>query len=134
MTQNRREFLVHVTGAVVAARTLAACGDDATPTPIPPGPDAGEIPGPAPNCLDNGANSVIVANHGHVLMVPAADVLDGTPRVYDIRGSAPHPHFVEVTAADFELLARNLPVVKESSIDGDAQFPLHSHTVRLVCA
>ncbi len=135
MRHTRREFLVQVSGAVVATRALIACGDDTSepsPTPIPT-PDAGEFPGPVGNCVRNGADAMIVANHGHILMVPAADVLAGTPRVYNIQGAADHPHTISVTADLMELLQRDSEVVVESSIDGSDDFPLHSHTVRLIC-
>jgi hypothetical protein len=46
----------------------------------------------------------ITANHEHVLNVTVADVMAGVAKAYDVKGGSEHPHWVELTAADFTKL------------------------------
>lgn len=71
----------------------------------------------------------IAGNHGHVLVVPLADVLAGTRASYDIRGSATHPHTVVLTAADFAMLRQGEEVTVRSSFDDG-----HDHSITVRCA
>lgn len=106
----RREALV----ALGALALVPSCGS----SPAAPA-DGGGLAG----CSDT-----IAGNHGHVLTVPQADVDAGTPRDYDIRGSAGHTHTVSLSAADFTLLQTSGSVIVMSSAGGG-----HDHMVTISC-
>ena len=80
-----------------------------------------------PDCAANGARALVALNHGHTLMVAAADIADPAARTYDITGEATHGHTVMLTAADFAELAANRRVTVTSSAVG------HSHAVTITC-
>jgi hypothetical protein len=62
----------------------------------------------------------------HEMVIPAADMAAKAARTYDVQGVAGHPHTIEVTAADFEKLAKGEAVsLKTSRDEGDA----HLHVV-----
>ncbi|MEZ4796530.1 MAG: hypothetical protein R2785_05110 [Flavobacteriaceae bacterium] len=85
--------------------------------------------GSDPDCIQNGTNTNITANHGHSLTVSVADVNAGTEKTYNIEGSAGHSHEVTVTAANFNSLANNQQVVLSSTNDNG-----HTHNVTISCA
>ncbi len=117
MEMTRKEFLG--LGLGLAAAGLAACG----------GGDSSGGGTSGGNCLDNGGDASIAANHGHSMSVSAADVAAGKDKTYDIQGSAAHDHTVALTAAHFATLAENKSVsVTSSTTNG------HSHSVTVTCA
>ena len=67
-------------------------------------------------------------NHGHRLLVPRQDVLDGKDKSYDIQGSAGHGHVVIITQELFAELRLKGTMTVESG--GSS----HTHPVTLVCA
>jgi hypothetical protein len=71
----------------------------------------------------------ISANHGHALTVPAADVVAGTAKSYDIQGSSGHAHQVDIADSDFAQLALGNSVTVVSSTGSG-----HTHTVTVNCA
>ena len=72
-------------------------------------------------------SSVIASNHGHALVVPNADVVAGIEQVYDITGTATHPHQVTVTAAMFAALAAN------QAVTATATGGTHTHGITITC-
>jgi hypothetical protein len=74
--------------------------------------------GPMVDCSPAGtaeALSVfITANHDHTMVVPMADVTAGVTKVYDTTGTSGHPHWIELTAEDFAVLAQGGTVNKYS--------------------
>lgn len=130
MAITRAQFLRRVLGgaATIGLAPVVACGgDDGGPAAI----DAPAVDAPVdapPDCTANGARGLIALNHGHSLMVAAADIADPAARTYDITGEATHGHTVMLTAADFAELAANRPVTVTSSAVG------HSHVVTVICA
>lgn len=82
-----------------------------------------------PDCITNGTNTNIAANHGHTLTVSVADVSAGNEKTYNIAGSAGHAHEVTVTAANFSTLANNQQVVVSSTTENG-----HTHSVTISCA
>ena len=76
----------------------------------------------------SGASGTVLMNHGHTLVIPAADVLAGVQKVYDIKGGANHSHTVTLTAADFTQLALGNQVDKTSSF-----LQAHDHVVLIAC-
>jgi hypothetical protein len=144
MDMTRSQFLRFFAGAGAGALglgALASCdGSD------PKTPDASSSDGPKPvdaaidakpidapmamgNCMQNGTNIVIGTNHGHAMTVPAADVIAGVQKDYQIQGGSGHPHTVTVTAAMFATLQQNTQVVVTSTVDAG-----HSHQVTIRCA
>lgn len=81
------------------------------------------------DCLANGTNSSISANHGHTLTVSKDDVQAGAEKLYAIQGSSTHPHTVTISAGQFDTLKSNNSVDVVSSNDSN-----HSHTVTVSCS
>ena len=121
MEPTRREVLVLIVGGVVGA----ACGGS---NPGSSGPVNGG------NCLANGTQVAIQTNHGHVLVVPVADINAGVDKGYDIRGTADHTHTVTLTAADFASLKQNTGVEEASTISASAFYGTHGHQIDVSCA
>jgi C-terminal processing protease CtpA/Prc len=97
------------------AITVTACGGDSS-SPVAPGGSSDE------------AGSVS-ANHGHTATVSSAQLTAGNSVTLDIRGSADHPHTVELTVAEVIQIRDQQRVSKNSSTDPSAAFGTHLHTV-----
>jgi DNA mismatch repair ATPase MutL len=80
-----------------------------------------------PVCPD-GASGTILRNHGHSMIVPAADVQAGVQKVYAIQGASGHNHTVTLTASDFSQLQVGNVVMKTSSF-----LAAHDHEVLVSC-
>jgi hypothetical protein len=96
--------------------TVTGCGDSysAPGSPAPP-------PG--------GATGTVSVNHGHTATITSAQ-LNGTSAVtLQIRGTATHPHTVEVTAQELSQIAAGQRVSKTSSTDNSPDAGVHSHVV-----
>jgi len=123
MKMTRRQFL----GTSLATAALAACGGD-------DGGGGNNNPDAAvstKSCTDNGTSVQISGNHGHVLMVTAADVTAAADKTYDITGTSAHSHSVTVTAANFGMLASNPSgSVMVTSTSGGG----HTHQITILCA
>jgi len=102
-------ILVMLSGVTI---TIAACGGDDNPT-SPSGSETG----------------VISANHGHEAIILSAQLTAGNGLTLQIRGTASHPHTVDLSAAEIGQIAANQQVSKVSSTDNSNDFGLHSHTV-----
>jgi hypothetical protein len=86
--------------------------------------------GPPPDCLVDGpAVQFGFGNHGHVLLVPAADVQAGASKSYDIRGTADHTHTVNILDFQFEQLLTTGVLTVTSTRYTDN----HYHTIGLTC-
>ena len=112
----RREFTEKTLLALLSgiAVTVSACGgggDSGNPT----SPSA-----PAPGVT----TGTVSANHGHVASIMAAELAGGAAVTLQIRGSANHPHSVELSAGEVQSVAAGQRVSKESS-NNDA----HTHDV-----
>ncbi|TDQ25564.1 hypothetical protein [Tenacibaculum caenipelagi] len=128
---DRKTFIQKsIAGMLIAlpAYMLVGCssGSDNDPSPNPnPDPD----PTPSGNCIDNGTNSTISANHGHTLTVSKEDVQAGAQKSYSIQGSSSHNHTVTLTAANFSSLQSNNSITVGSTNDDG-----HTHSVTVSCA
>jgi hypothetical protein len=71
---------------------------------------------------------VISGNHGHSMIVTAAEINSPMDREYDITGGADHTHTAMVTASQYETLVTNSPVQVTSTV-----FAGHSHTISIRC-
>jgi hypothetical protein len=70
----------------------------------------------------------ISGNHGHTLVVPAADLDSTTNKTYSILGTADHNHTVVLTPAQLQLIKAQSAVVVISSTNQS-----HSHDVTVNC-
>jgi hypothetical protein len=138
----RLQFLRSLGQLGVAAVVLPACSKDDS-TPMPDGgnqqtpdaknpsnadasvgmPDAPMMP---QNCATTGAT--IASNHGHVIMVTAAEANAGADKTYSIQGTSTHPHTVMITAAQFATLRMAGTITVMSSMDSG-----HYHNVTVTC-
>lgn len=80
-------------------------------------------------CRNHGAHdSHITNNHGHELLIPAADFATPTGGTYDILGAAAHSHTVTLSGAQLTAISQGTAVTVTSS------FSTHAHDVTIVCA
>lgn len=121
MFMTRKDFLR--LALLGGASFAAACGGSGG------GSGDGTMQGPSGNCAANGTVAAIGGNHGHVLVVPKADVVAGAQKTYDIQGTADHTHQVTLTAADMASLQQNLAAHETSTV----MFS-HSHAIAVSCA
>jgi len=114
----RREFALRSVLAMLASVTItiSACGDDDSPTS--PSPSGG-----------NGRTGAVTANHGHTATITSAQLTAGNALVLNIRGSATHPHTVELSAAEVGQVTAGTRVSKVSSTDDSPDAGRHSHVV-----
>ena len=113
----RREFTREAVIALLSAATItiADCGGGGSSNPSPspsPTPTPGDVAG------------TVSANHGHTAVVTAAQITAANAVSLDIRGSATHPHTVELSAAEVGMIGTRQTVSKPSSSDDG-----HRHTV-----
>jgi hypothetical protein len=86
--------------------------------------------GSASTCATNGAHdSAISLNHGHALLVPAADFQATGSKTYDITGTSLHSHSITLSEAQRATLLGGGTVMVTSTI-GNA----HTHVVTVACA
>ena len=112
---DRREFtlrsaLVLLSGAAI---TVSVCTH-------PSNADAGGLWPPA----GKGNEGRVAGNHGHTAAITGAQLIAGGSLSLNIRGSASHPHTVDLTAREVMSIASGQRVSKASSNE-DA----HTHTV-----
>lgn len=114
---NRREFTVEAAMALLggALITVSACGGG---SPSSPSPGGGATPGPGDEV------GQVSANHGHSAIVTAAQLSAGGALRLSIRGSANHPHTVDLAADEVAGIANGQRVAKTSSNDDG-----HTHVV-----
>ena len=122
---DRKTFIKRMAGTLligIPAYSMLGCSssDDGVTTP-PPNNNT--------DCLANGTQSSISANHGHTLQVPASDVQNGTEKQYSIQGGSGHDHNITVTAANFSTLKSNQQI-QVTSTSGDS----HTLVVTVSCA
>jgi hypothetical protein len=110
-TITRREFTLESALVLLSTVVITVSGcDDSTPT--------------APSTPPSNVTGSISGNHGHSAVIEAARISAGTAFSLDIRGSATHPHTVNVTQADLMALQNRQTVTKTSTTEDS-----HSHTV-----
>lgn len=123
---DRKTFIKKSLGAIavaIPAYTLLSCSSSDDSAPATPPQSSGA------NCGTNGTSSSIGSNHGHTLVVSAADVTAGVEKTYNIQGNSAHPHTVTVSAAQFTTLQSNQQVTATSSNDSG-----HTHSITISCA
>ena len=118
----RNEFLVQLAsgGWFLLASGCGGGGEGSSAPPAQPAPS----PTPASSC---GASS-ITDNHGHTLLIPAADLNSTVAMSYSIAGTAGHAHQVTFTATQLAQLKAGQSVrVSSTASQG------HSHDVTGAC-
>lgn len=136
-TMTRDQVLRSLAGLTAGAFVIGCTSSDGSGEPVldaAPGdapsthPDAPPIQPDAPPTACATTMVAIPANHGHAVMVSAADVQAGVDKTYDIKGSSGHPHTITVTAAMFAMVKQGTPVTVTSSADAG-----HTHQVTITC-
>lgn len=117
----RREFTLQSALALLATVviTVDGCGGSSTtpsPTPAP-------APAPPPAAAVD-VNGTISANHGHVAVVTSAQITAANAFSLDIRGSATHPHTVDLSQTELASLRSRQTVTKDSTNVNN-----HIHTI-----
>ena len=106
----RREFSRSAVIALLSGATITITdcgGGGSSPTPTPQ-----DVAG------------TVSANHGHRAVVTAVQITAANAVSLDIRGSATHPHSLELSAAEVEMIGNRQTVSKASSNNEG-----HGHTV-----
>ena len=116
---SRRDFTLKSALAVLAGATITISGCDSD-SPTAPTP----TPGPGPGPGGGNETGTVSANHGHTAEISAAELSAGNALSLDIRGTADHPHTVELTMNDVMAIDNGDSVSKTSSVDA-----AHDHTV-----
>lgn len=111
-------------GAVVTSRGLIACLGDASEVSDDAEGDVGASSEELVRCTP----PVISANHGHAVVVPAADVTAAVTKTYSIRGSSGHDHTITITKAQFVALAGGASITVRSTSGAG-----HTHDVKVTC-
>jgi hypothetical protein len=116
----RREFSAAAVMALLSgvAISISGCGDD-SPTSPSTMPGTGGNPGGTSD-----KTGAISGNHGHSAVVTNVQLTSGGAVRLDIRGTADHPHTLDLSAAEVGAIAATQRVEKESSNDAG-----HRHTV-----
>ena len=116
----RRSFTVQSVLALLSGVTItiAGCGDDDSPTSPGPGPTPG-----------GGIGGAVSANHGHSAVIESAQLMANNAVVLNIRGSATHPHTVELSSGDVSRIAARQRVSAVSSTDDSPDAGRHNHIV-----
>lgn len=112
---DRREFTAQAALALLggAVITITGCGGGGS------SPSA-----PSPPASGGDRAGAVSANHGHVAVITAAQLSAAGSLTLNIRGSATHPHTVELTAVEVAQVRDGQRVSKISTI-GDS----HNHNV-----
>jgi hypothetical protein len=133
MNRSRRLFVANTAGSAVAL-ALGGCGGSDSDSPAP-APATAPTPAPPPPAggLSCGATA-ISDNHGHALLIPAADVDSMVSIMYSIAGGAGHNHTVTLTAAQLAQIKAKTAVTVQSTFGGDIYFVNHNHSVTVNCA
>jgi len=126
MDKTRRKLLFASAGGTALAVALASCGgggggsySSPAPAPTPPPP-----PGTL-SCRD----TLIVGNHGHSVMIPAADLDSTVNMTYNIQGTADHNHTITLTPAQLQ----DIKAMTAESVMSSTTLS-HSHEVTVNCA
>ena len=115
---DRRQFALQSILAMLAGVTItvSGCGgDDYSPN--------------SPSPSGDGRAGAVTANHGHTATVSSAQLTAGNAVVLNIRGTATHPHTVELSAAEVGQVGAGQRVTKVSSTDDSSDAGRHSHEV-----
>lgn len=136
---DRKEFIVKTSaGFIIGIPVVSLIGcsssDDSGGDPGPgpgPGPDPDPDPDPQGNCVENGTDTNISANHGHEVMVSKEDVDAAVEKTYNLSEASTdqHIHQITITSAQFASLKSNSEITVSSTSNSG-----HTHSVNVKCA
>lgn len=111
--------------------TLLGCSSSDDGAPPSSNPDPNPNPNPQANCLENGTNNSISANHGHTLNVSKEDVEAAEEKTYTLSAASTdsHIHEITITPDQFNTLKGNNQISVTSTSDVG-----HTHNVTVSCA
>ena len=95
--------------------TIAGCGGNESPTMQNPG--------------TGGVSGNITANHGHAATITSVQLGANNAVTLQIRGSATHPHTVELSSQELAQIGAAQRISKTSSTDSSPDAGVHSHVV-----
>ena len=87
----------------------------------------GAAPAPPPGAC-GAAGAAIAGNHGHVLVIPRADLDSAVAVTYGMPGTAGHDHNVTFTPAQLQMLKSGAAVTVSSTVTFG-----HNHDVTATC-
>lgn len=126
---DRKTFLQKTSAGilVIPAISLLSCSSSDSNEGMNNKPPAQETG----NCLDNGTDISISANHGHQLTVSKEDVAAGTQKTYILSQASTdqHTHQVTISSAQFSELESNHQITATSTNQEG-----HTHNVTVSCA
>ena len=131
---NRKTFIrtasIGVFMSIPVVSLLGCSSSDDSPGPNP-NPNPNPNPTPQGNCLQNGTNSAISANHGHTLVVSKEDVNAAIAKTYTLSqaNTDNHIHQLTISPAQFNTLKGNTQITVNSTSDAG-----HLHSVTVSCA
>lgn len=132
---DRKEFIKKTSAGILigipVVSMIGCSSSDDSVVQQDDGPDPDPDPDPTANCLQNGTDSQISANHGHSLNVSKEDVAAGVEKTYTLSEASTdqHIHQVTLTAANFTALKGNSDITVSSTSNSG-----HSHSVMVTCA
>ncbi len=133
---NRKTFIRKTSvGILLGIPTVSLLGcsgsDDSSPPNSNPDPtdDTDDIMDA--DCVENGTNTSISANHGHNLTVSKEDVEAGSEKTYTLSQASTdsHVHQVTISEGQFSTLKNNEEITITSTSDAG-----HTHSVNVRCA
>ena len=86
--------------------------------------------GSNPSSPSNSRTGDVIGNHGHQAVITNAQLTGNNAITLDIRGSADHPHSVELTVAELNQIASGQRLGKTSSTDPSSSIGTHNHLVQ----
>ncbi|QED38973.1 hypothetical protein FK178_15165 [Antarcticibacterium arcticum] len=115
-----------IIGLPVVSMFSCSSGSDDGPSPSP-----SPSPNPQANCLQNGTQSAISANHGHTLTVSKEDVNAAVEKSYTLSQASTDNHIHEITISptQFNTLKANNSISVTSTNQAG-----HTHSVTVSCA
>lgn len=136
LVMNRKTFIRTASASalisipVVSLLSCSSSDDGAPPQNQEPNPSPGPGNNQA-NCVQNGTNSTISANHGHSLSVSKEDVNAAVDKTYTLSQASTdnHEHQITITQSQFNTLKGNSQITVTSTSDVG-----HTHSVTVSCA
>ena len=128
---DRKRFIQKTSAGIllgIPALMMLSCSASDDGSELKPNPDPDPNPG-AGNCLENGTDTAISANHGHSLTVSKADVEAGNEKTYTLTEGNSHTHEITISQSQFASLKDNSSVSATSTTDSG-----HTHKVTVSCA
>ena len=83
-----------------------------------------------PSSPSNGRTGDVIGNHGHQAVITNAQLAGNNGIILDIRGTADHPHSVELTVAELNQISAGQRLGKNSSTDPSSTVGTHNHLVQ----